>query len=131
MHVRSLSFSNVLATDFLRISRQRERNDAGERWSETGLVFATPIGKPLDETAVTKEFRRLLDRLGLPQRRFRDLRHSCATLLLVQGVSPRVVMDVLGHSQIGLTMNTYSNVIPDLQRDAAKRMQDLLQNRDS
>jgi hypothetical protein len=40
-------------------------------------------------------------------------------------------MDVLGHSQIGLTMNTYSNVIPDLQRDAAKRMQDLLQNRDS
>ncbi len=65
-------------------------------------------------------------RAGLPQRRFHDLRHSTATLLLVQGVSPRVVMDLLGHSQIGLTMNTYSHVIPDLRRDAAHRMQDLL-----
>ena len=69
----------------------------------------------------------MLDRPGLPQRRFHDLGHSCATLLLVQGVSPRVVMDLLGHSQIALTMNTYSHVMPDLRRDAAQRMQDLLQ----
>src|SRR5712691_1785309 len=93
---------------------------------DSGLVFTTPIGTALDGTAVTKEFHRVLDRAGLPQRRFHDLRHSCATLLLVQGVSPRVVMDLLGHSQIGLTMNTYSHVIPDLRRDAADRMQDLL-----
>jgi integrase len=112
-------------------SRQElERRDAGKRWHDTGLVFTTPNGTPLDGTAVTKEFHRVLDRAGLPQRRFHNLRHSCATLLLVQGVSPRVVMDVLGHSQIGLTMNTYSHVIPDLRRDAAKRMQDLLQERD-
>ena len=78
---------------------------------------------------MTKAFQELLDRAGLPQRRFHDLRHSCATLLLVQGVSPRVVMDLLGHSQIGLAMNTYSHVIPDLRRDAAQRMQDLLQDR--
>ncbi len=63
-----------------------------------------------------------LDRAGLPQRRFRDLRHSCATLLLVQGVSPRVVMDVLGHSQIALTMNTCTHVIPELRRQAADRI---------
>jgi integrase len=75
----------------------------------------------------SKDFHRKLAKAGLPQRRFHDLRHSCATLLLVQGVSPRVVMDVLGHSQIGLTMNTYSHVIPDLQRDAARRMDDLLE----
>ena len=85
---------------------------------------------PLDGTAVTKEFHRVLDRAGLPQRRFHDLRHSCATLLLVQGVSPRVVMDLLGHSQIGLTMNTYSHVIPDLRRDAAERMQAALTERE-
>jgi hypothetical protein len=66
---------------------------------------------------------------GLPQRRFHDLRHSCATLLLVQGVSPRVVIDVLGHSQIGLTMNTYSHVIPDLRREAARTMDDLIHDR--
>jgi integrase len=68
----------------------------------------------------------MLDKAGLPQRRFHDLRHSCATLLLVQGVSPRVVMDVLGHSQIDLTMNTYNHVIPDLRRDAARRLEELL-----
>ena len=110
--------------------QQLERGRAGEQWRNGGLVFTTPIGTALDGTAVTKEFHRVLDRAGLPQRRFHDLRHSCATLLLVQGVSPRVVMDVLGHSQIGLTMNTYSHVIPDMQRDAARRMQDLLQDRE-
>lgn len=106
--------------------QQQERKAAGERWREYGLVFTTSIGTPLDGTAVTKEFHRVLDRAGIRQRRFHDLRHSCATLLLVQGVSPRVVMDVLGHSQIGLTMNTYSHVIPDLRRDAADRIEQLL-----
>jgi integrase len=110
--------------------QQKERSAAGDRWTETGLVFATVEGKPLDGTAISKGFHRLLERAGLEQRRFHDLRHSCATLLLVQGVSPRVVMDLLGHSQIGLTMNTYSHVIPDLRRDAADRMQDLLGDRE-
>ena len=108
--------------------QQQERQDGASSWVDHGLVFTTPKGTPLDGTAVTKGFHRLLDRAGLPQRRFHDLRHSCATLLLVQGVSPRVVMDVLGHSQIGLTMNTYSHVIPDLRRDAANRMQEFLSN---
>ena len=108
----------------------QERRVAGARWREHGLVFTTPIGTAMDGTAVTKAFHRALDSAGLPQRRFHDLRHSCATLLLVQGVSPRVVMDVLGHSQIGLTMNTYSHVIPDLRRDAASRMEEILQEPD-
>jgi integrase len=107
-----------------------ERSTEPSRWVETALVFTTLEGKPLDGTAISKGFHTLLAQAGLPQRRFHDLRHSCATLLLVQGVSPRVVMDVLGHSQIGLTMNTYSHVIPDLRRDAAARMQDLLGDRD-
>ena len=107
-------------------SQQRERDSAGSHWHEHGLVFTTPIGTPLDGTAVTKQFHHVLERAGLQQRRFHDLRHSCATLLLVQGVSPRVVMDLLGHSQIGITMNTYSHVIPDLRRDAANRMDQLL-----
>ncbi len=112
-----------------RVRQRQERSNAGSRWAETDLVFASTEGKPLDGTAISKGFHSLLKRAGLQQRRFHDLRHSCATLLLVQGVSPRVVMDVLGHSQIGLTMNTYSHVIPDLRRDAADRMQDLLAER--
>lgn len=86
------------------------------------LVFTRPDGAPLDGTVVTHQFHRLLDRIGLPQRRFHDLRHSCATLLLAQGVSPRVVMEILGHSQIALTMNTYTHVLPELKHDAAERM---------
>ena len=58
--------------------------------------------------------------------RFHDLRHACASLLLVQGVHPRVVMETLGHSQISLTMNTYSHVLPALQREAADRMEAVL-----
>jgi integrase len=109
-----------------RARQEVERRLAGERWVDTGLVFTSPTGTGLDGTAITKQFHKHLERAGLPQRRFHDLRHSCATLLLVQGVAPRVVMDLLGHSQIGLTMNTYSHVIPDLRRDAAQRMEELI-----
>ena len=59
---------------------------------------------------------------NLPRCRFHDLRHTCATLLLSQGVAARTVMEQLGHSQISLKMNTYGHVIPALSRDAADRM---------
>ena len=108
-----------------------EKKRAGERWTDCGFVFTGPEGMPLDGSAISKQFHRVLERAGLPQRRFHDLRHSCATLLLVQGVSPRVVMDVLGHSQIALTMNTYSHVIPELRREAADRMDHLLREHDN
>lgn len=99
---------------------------AGSLWQETGLVFTTRWGTPIEPRNATRSFQRLLARAGLRPMRFHDLRHSCATLLLVQGVSPRVVMEILGHSQINVTMNTYSHVIPALQRDAAARLDELL-----
>lgn len=71
---------------------------------------------------MTRQFKALLTVAKLPNIRLHDLRHSCATLLLAQGVSPRVVMETLGHSQVSLTLNTYSNVLPALQHDAAARM---------
>ena len=58
----------------------------------------------------------------LPRQQFHDLRHCCASLLLAQGLHPRVVMEVLGHSQIALTMDTYSHVMPAAQRVAADLM---------
>jgi integrase len=103
-----------------------ERNLAGARWQGRGLVFTTPIGTGLDGPNVTKGFQRLLRSAGLERRRFHDLRHSCATLLLVQNVPPRVVMEILGHSQITLTMNTYSHVLPELTQDAAASMERVL-----
>jgi integrase len=65
----------------------------------------------------------ILAEAGLPRQRFHDLRHACASFMLAAGIHPRVVMEQLGHSQIALTMNTYSHVIPALQREAAAQME--------
>jgi integrase len=100
-----------------------ERDAAGSRWKETGLVFTSTVGSGLDGPNVTKSFQRLLLNAGLDHRRFHDLRHSCATLLLAQDVAPRVVMEILGHSQISLTMNTYTHVMPELRQRAAVSME--------
>jgi integrase len=103
-----------------------ERLRAGSRWRESGLVFTSSIGTPLNSRNVVRSFHRTLERAGLPHIRFHDLRHSCASLMLAQGISPRTVMETLGHSQIGLTLNTYSHVMPALMRDAADAMDRML-----
>jgi integrase len=105
-----------------KVRQLEERLLAGSRWREHGLVFPSSIGTPLHAASVTHRFQTLLARAQLPRQRFHDLRHCAATLMLVQGVSMRVVMETLGHSQISLTMNTYSHVMPALQQDAADRM---------
>ncbi len=109
-----------------RARQLRERLAAGSRWQETGFVFTTGIGTPLEPRNVTRHFRNVLTKTGLPLKRFHDLRHTCASLLLVQGVHPRVVMEILGHSQISMTMDTYSHVMPVLQHEAASQMDALL-----
>jgi integrase len=113
-----------------RLRQAEERRIIARTPHDWDLVFTTDRGFPINGTVVSHHFHEVLERAGLPQRRFHDLRHSCATLLLVQGVSPRVVMDVLGHSQIAMTMNTYSHVIPELKRDAAQRMEELIADRE-
>jgi len=104
-----------------------ERLWSGSKWNNTDLVFANRNGDPTQARRVIEQFHEALRHAGLRRIRFHDLRHSCATLLLVQGVSPRVVMEVLGHSEIALTMNAYSHVVPELQREAAQRMQSILE----
>ena len=106
--------------------QQIERELGGAGWNERDLVFTTSAGQPLDGTVVSHQFHRLLDKAGLPQRRFHDLRHSCATLLEAQNVSPRVAMEILGHSHIAQTMNLYTKVVTALKRDAARRMDDFV-----
>jgi integrase len=103
-----------------------ERARPGDRWREYGLVFTTSIGTPLERMNVTHRLQAILKDAGLPRQRFHDLRHGCATLLLQQGASPRVVMETLGHSTIGVTMNTYAHVMPAVQREAADQLDRLL-----
>ena len=121
-----------LAVEALRVHRRRQGEDrlkAGSKWQDHGFIFATAKGTPFDASGVTRDFHALLAKAGLPRVRFHDLRHTSATLMMVNGVHPRTVMEILGHSQIGLTMNTYSHVTPSLMADAADRL-DLLLGRD-
>ena len=109
-----------------RVRQLEARLAAGKHWQERGFVFASSIGSALEPRNVTRQFKALLTVANLLNIRIHDLRHSCATLLLVQGVSPRVVMETLGHSQVSLTLNTYSHVLPALQEDAATKMNAIL-----
>jgi len=100
-----------LIVDRLREHEQRqvaEKIWAGSKWEEAGLLFANRTGGSTQARHVIEQFHQALELGGMRRIRFHDLGHSCATLLLVQGVSPRVVMEVLGHSEIALTMNAYS-----------------------
>jgi integrase len=106
--------------------QRKEKVLAGTRWVDSGLVFTSMIGTPMDERNVRREFRNLLKAAELPEIRIHDLRHTTATLLLTQGVHPRVVMETLGHSQISLTLDTYTHVLPSLQAEAAKRMDEAI-----
>ena len=104
-----------------------EIDTAASLWRENGLVFASETGDPLDRRYVTTHrFKPLLKRTGLPQIRFHDLRHTCATLLLGRNVNPKVVSEMLGHASIAITLDTYSHVLPNMQSEAAKAMEDAL-----
>lgn len=103
-----------------------ESTRASTPWNSQNLVFTTSHGTPLDGSNVTHALQRLLHDAGLPRIRFHDLRHTCASLLLAQGTHMRIIMEQLGHSQISLTMNTYSHVMPEALDDAAELMQDIL-----
>jgi integrase len=92
-------------------------------------VFTTATGRHVEPRNLNTAFGRLVARAGVRPIRFHDLRHTCATRLLSRGVSPRTVMDILGHSQIAVTMNTYAHVIPAMQQEAAGHMDAALGDR--
>ncbi|OEJ96310.1 tyrosine-type recombinase/integrase [Streptomyces thermolilacinus] len=98
--------------------QNKERETAASAWRDSGLVFTTPTGGPLDPANLTRRFRSFLDRAGLRRIRFHDLRHSTATLLLEQGVDLVVIKELLGHAHIGVTAGVYAHVRLRLQRQA-------------
>ena len=124
----ALPATAIRALNRHRVRQLEARMAAGQRWRDLGFVFTTPNGTTLDPRNVTRAFKAVLASHNLPAIRIHDLRHSCATLMLAQGVSARVVMETLGHSQISLTLNTYSHVLPTMQEDAASKMDAILQS---
>ncbi len=118
------------ALEALRSHLERQLGEidrVGGLWRENGLIFASEVGEPLDRRYITTHrFKPLLERAGLPQIRFHDLRHTCATLLLTKNVNPKIVSEMMGHSSIAITLDTYSHVLPNMQDSAAKAMEDAL-----
>jgi integrase len=118
-----------------RARQEQERKACGSRWRDTGMVFTTGIGTMLDQRNMLRAFYGIMDtrdphdpepdpkkkRKLFPRLRFHDLRHSAATLLLAQGVHARYIMELLGHSSISLTMNTYAHVLEEMQRATARQ----------
>ena len=103
-----------------------ERVAAGAAWQEGGYVFTTAVGTAIDGDNLHHSYKGHLNRVGLPTISFHALRHSAATLMLALGVQPKVIAEMLGHSRIGVTMDTYSHVLPHLQEEAAEKMDLLL-----
>ncbi len=116
----------VAALKAHKTNQLKERLAAGAAWDDRNLVFTTPLGTPLEARNVGRVFDAMLKDAGVPDVRFHDLRHTAATLLLVQAVDPRTIMETLGHSQISLTLNTYSHVLPRLKGAAAAKIDEIL-----
>jgi integrase len=107
-----------------RIQQLEECQALGPIWDNTyDLVFPNTLGRPMDAShLIRREFHPLLKQAGLPHMRFHDLRHTAATLLLRQGVNPKIVSEMLGHASVSITLDLYSHVLPDMQQIAAEAM---------
>ncbi|MFJ3611057.1 tyrosine-type recombinase/integrase [Streptomyces hydrogenans] len=112
-----------------RLKQAAARERAGEKWTETGYVFTTRTGQPIEPRNLYRSFTRVAKNAGLRVVRLHDARHGTATLLTAAGVPPRVVMEILGHSQIAVTMNVYTHVVQDTQREAVSHVDRLLRSR--
>ncbi len=101
--------------------QELDRMMLGKLLLPNDLVFSNPDGSPLQPDGITKAFTRIARSIGLYGVRFHDLRHTHATLMLCQGIHPKIVSERLGHSSIAITLDTYSHVMPGLQEAAAQR----------
>ncbi|WP_327577877.1 tyrosine-type recombinase/integrase [Streptomyces sp. NBC_00145] len=113
-----------------RIRQAAARAKAGETWATgSDYVFTTRTGRPVEPRNVYRSFTRVAQSAGIRVVRLHDARHGTATLLTAAGVAPRVVMEILGHSQISITMDVYTHVVQDTQREAMSHMDRLLRRR--
>ena len=122
-----LPLLSVEALQRHRIQQLKDRMEAGASWVDSDFVFTNAVGKYIDPDNLRhRSFGPLLRRAGLPQIRFHDLRHTAATLLLSLDTKPKIVQELLGHSQIGVTMDVYSHILPTMQREAMNNLDKLL-----
>ena len=110
-----------------RIRQNEERLKLGASWHQNDFVFPSEIGTPLNPPNVTRHFKRILKKAEIRTSiRLYDLRHTTATLLLQAGINPKIVSERLGHATIVLTLDTYSHVLPNMQKDATDQLEQMI-----
>jgi integrase len=112
-------------------SHKRQQSEAmlklGQSYERNNFVFATEDGTPIRYGNLTKRyFHKILEKADLKGFRLYDLRHTTATLLLSEGVNPKIVSERLGHASIVLTLDTYSHILPDMQKEATIKLGQVL-----
>jgi integrase len=122
---RSIKLTRA-ATEALRghLGRQLEEiGGSGDDYQDQGLVFPSRSGTPMNAKNLTaRSFKPLLKRSGLPNIRLHDLRHTCATLMLCEGVHIKLVQELLGHATVSITLDTYSHLLPGMGDETAWAM---------
>ncbi|MHB8859795.1 MAG: tyrosine-type recombinase/integrase [Thermoleophilia bacterium] len=109
----------------LKEHRKRQAEDMlllGAQYKDFGLVCAQKDGTPINPASLSKHFLAIVRKTGIPHVRFHDLRHTHASILLSQGINPKVVSERLGHSSVSVTLETYSHVLPGMQEEVAKKI---------
>jgi integrase len=106
--------------------QRAEQRKAGEAWKEFGLIFTTQHGTPINPRNLLRDYKKLLHAAGLPPIRFHDLRHTCASILLNQGVPVITVSRRLGHAKASITLDIYGHLIPTMQTEVAEMIDDLV-----
>ncbi|MFC1967418.1 tyrosine-type recombinase/integrase [Chloroflexota bacterium] len=123
----SLSPALIALLKEYRADQELLRIQLGLGLTDNDFVFIRHDGSPINPNAVTLAFKRVLKKAGLKNIRLHDLRHTHATLMLKAGEHPKIVSERLGHSNIGITLDTYSHVLPGLQEAAAERFDGTLE----
>lgn len=124
--------SIALSPDAVAVLRQHRRRQAearllaGSAYGDRDLVFATGLGTPVEPGNLRRAWVGIARAAGVPGLRIHDLRHAHATLMLSQGVHPKVVSERLGHASVNITLDTYSHVLPGLQEAAAVSLDTIL-----
>ncbi len=114
---------------YLEAHRQRQEIQkalAGDHWKENGMIFTTSIGTYIDQTKVSREFKRLLKQAGLPDIRFHDLRHTSISFLLDIGTPVNTVQSRAGHSKASVTTDIYGHVMAHSQDEAAENIEGIV-----
>ena len=115
----ALSPDTVSLLHEIRGKQMTQQLEVADAWTDSGYVFTHPDGMPIDPNLATRAFKKVVTTSGLPKLTIHGLRHTHATILLEQGVNPKVVSERLGHASVATTMDIYSHVLPDMQEKAA------------